>query len=291
MPDEQALLRWTGADGLVLVAESFGDPGAPPAIFVHGGGQSRFAWRSGAKAAAAAGYFAISIDKRGHGDSGWASDGDYSAGAVAGDIQALMRLLDRPAVLVGASRGGYGVLVAAARSDPPVRALVLVEIAPRIDQSGADQVRGFMQSSIAGFADVEEAADVLAKYMHRTERKDPERLRRSMRQADDGRWYWRWDPQVAKGISSDPARAEQELDDAAAQLTCPVLLVRGALSELVRNEHAAHFKALVPHARVVTIAGAGHMVSGDENDLFNAAIVNFMTGLEPAKAALRVTAI
>jgi pimeloyl-ACP methyl ester carboxylesterase len=194
-------------------------------------------------------------------------------------------------VLVGASRGGYATLVAAARGDPRPRGLVLVEIAPRIDQSGAAQVRGFMQSSIAGFPDVEEAAEVLAKYMNRAERKDPERLRRSMRQGGDGRWYWRWDPQLAKGISSDPARAEQQLEDAAAKLTCTVLLVRGALSEIVRDEHAAHFKSLVPHARVVTIAGVGHMVSGDDNDLFNAAIVNFMASLKPANASARVEAL
>jgi pimeloyl-ACP methyl ester carboxylesterase len=282
------LRRWAGAQDVSLVAEAFGEEDAPPIIFVHGGGQSRFAWRSGALAAAEAGFLAISIDQRGHGDSGWSPDGDYSPAAVASDIQALMAQLDRPAVLVGASRGGYGTLVAAARGGPLARALVLVEIAPRIDQTGAEQVRGFMRASAAGFVDVEEAADLLSRYMFRKDRKDPERLRRSMRRDDSGRWFWRWDPRVANGVMRDPVRDEDRLEDAARRITCPVLLVRGERSELVKEEHVAHLRTLIPGVRVHTIAGVGHMVSGDENDLFNVAIIDFISGLpEPAVEACR----
>lgn len=272
-------LRWIGADGLRMVAETFGDPDADPVIFVHGGGQSRFAWRSGAQAAAEAGCYAISIDQRGHGESEWAADGDYSPDAIATDLQMLMRELNRPAVLVGASRGGYATLVAAARGDPRPRGLVLVEIAPRIDQGGADQVRGFMRASAAGFASVEAAAELLATYMHRTQAKDPARLRRSMQLGEGGRLFWRWDPRVAAGAPTDPERVEHELERAARAVACPLLLVRGERSELVKEEHAAHLKTLVPDARIVTIAGVGHMVSGDENGLFNAAIMDFIRRL------------
>lgn len=278
------LWHWAGAEGIAHVADVIGDPHAPPVIFVHGGGQSRHSWRKGAEAVAAASFLAISTDQRGHGDSGWAEDGDYSPDAVADDLELLMGQLSLPVILVGASRGGYATLVAAARLGPAVRALVLVEIAPRIDQAGADQVRGFMRASAEGFDSIDEAANLLARYMHRSSAKNPDRLRRSMRQDEGGRWFWRWDPKVAKGALNDPEKTERELEAAARALTCPVLLVRGERSELVKEEHAAHLKALVPGAEVATIPGVGHMVSGDENDLFNAAIIAFVSRLPPIGA-------
>lgn len=275
----QALFRWTGPSGLSLVASVFGDPNSPPIVFVHGGGQSRHAWRRTAQAAAAAGYFALAVDQRGHGDSEWDDGGDYSPTAIAGDLQVLLCLLGRPAVVVGASRGGYAALLAASEAGRKARALVLVEIAPKIDQSGAAQVRWFMQSSTAGFADIDEAVSALESYRRDGMRKDPEQVRRSMRRSEDGRWYWRWDPRLANGTAAAAERLESELSEAASRLTCPLLLIRGEHSNIVREEHAAHLKSLVSGVRIVSIPGAGHMVSGEDNDPFDAAILEFLREL------------
>lgn len=271
-----------GAGGLAIAADAVGEQSAPPVLFVHGGGQTRRAWRRGAELAAAAGYRAISIDMRGHGQSEWARDGDYSHEAVASDLIAIITAIGRPTVLVGASRGGYAALIAA-RGDASrrcaARALLLVEIAARIDPVGRDQVVGFMRTSARGFADVREAAKLLADYMLRPSgTADPQRLRRVMREGTDGRLYWHWDPRVAAG-GGDQARVEAALDAAARALDCPVLLLRGAISELVKDSHVAHFRQLVPHADVVSIPGVGHMVSGDENDAFNTAIVDYLKRL------------
>ena len=59
-------------------------------------------------------------------------------------------------------------------------------------------------------------------------------------------------------------------------ITVPTLLVRGRMSDIVSEQGARELQELIPHAQVVDVAGAGHMVAGDKNDLFNDAIVTFL---------------
>jgi pimeloyl-ACP methyl ester carboxylesterase len=66
---------------------------------------------------------------------------------------------------------------------------------------------------------------------------------------------------------------------AAKSLKIPTLLVRGASSELVTEAHAREFLALVPHASYADVAGARHMVAGDQNDQFSDAIMTFLKDL------------
>ena len=62
----------------------------------------------------------------------------------------------------------------------------------------------------------------------------------------------------------------------ARRLTLPTLLIRGRLSDLVTEEQAAEFLRLVPHAEYVDVAGAGHMIAGDRNDVFTDAVTAFL---------------
>ena len=59
-------------------------------------------------------------------------------------------------------------------------------------------------------------------------------------------------------------------------LTLPTLLIRGRLSDLVTEDEVAEFLALVPHAQYVDVAGAGHMIAGDRNDIFTDAVTGFL---------------
>jgi pimeloyl-ACP methyl ester carboxylesterase len=56
----------------------------------------------------------------------------------------------------------------------------------------------------------------------------------------------------------------------------PTLLVRGGASDIVSPQAAKAFLDIVPHARFVDVGGAGHMVAGDKNDVFAAAIIDFL---------------
>ena len=66
---------------------------------------------------------------------------------------------------------------------------------------------------------------------------------------------------------------------AAKRIKVPTLLVRGASSELVQEEHAKDFLKLIPHATYVDVSGARHMVAGDKNDQFADAIKGFLSKL------------
>jgi len=277
-----------GSGGIRLVADVDGDPASPPVILLHGGGQTRHAWGTTLQTLASKGWHAYSVDLRGHGDSEWAVDGDYGLDAFAADVREIARVLHETPVLVGASLGGIASLTAISESDPPplASALVLVDVAPRVEYEGAMRIGDFMRGHLEdGFGSLEEVADAIAAYNpHRPRPKDLSGLKKNLRQRPDGRWAWHWDPDFVAGRkgSPDETRAsslmnEERLRNAARALTIPTLLVRGRMSDIVTEEGARELRELVPHAQVVDVADAGHMVAGDKNDLFNDAVVTFLT--------------
>lgn len=80
-------LRFRTADGIDLAAHAWGQIADPPVILLHGGGQTRHAWKHTAQAIAKQGYYAIAADLRGHGDSGWSPAGEYSMERFTGDLR------------------------------------------------------------------------------------------------------------------------------------------------------------------------------------------------------------
>jgi len=275
--------RYRVSSEIELAADTWGRADAPPVVLLHGGGQTRHAWSGTGRALAADGYFVASVDLRGHGESSWPADGDYSLDAFVDDVAALARQLGTPPVLVGASLGGLSSLYAAATIEPPIaRGLVLVDIATRSEASGVEKIVAFMRAAPDGFASLDEAADLIAAYLpHRPRRNDIEGLRKNLRHGADGRWRWHWDPRFIDGVRRPRVIDKVEmLDDAARRLTLPTLLVRGRMSEIVSEAGARHFLELAPHAQYVDIAGAGHMVAGDRNDAFTEAVRQFLADLD-----------
>src|SRR5690606_28577443 len=113
------------------------------------------------------GWRAYSLDMRGHGDSEWAPDGDYSMDAFSGDVAAVVEQLPSPPVLVGASLGGLSSMVAVAQAteqEQTARALVLVDVAHKLEEDGRNRIGAFMTSYLDGFESLEAAADAIAAY-------------------------------------------------------------------------------------------------------------------------------
>src|SRR5262245_9039331 len=278
--------EFRGRDGNRLAADVAGDDGAPPAVLLHGGGQTRHSWGTTLSSLADRGWRVYSVDLRGHGDSEWAPDGDYTLDALAGDVLALTRQLDTPPVLVGASLGGLSSLAAIGEHPDQnvARALVLVDVAPRVEEAGRERIGAFMIEHMeSGFADLDEVADAIQRYNpHRPRPTNLEGLKKNLRQRDDGRWYWHWDTELISDRlgAADETRSSvvdpERLGAAARTLHVPTLLVRGLVSDLLSAEGARELLELVPHALLVDVAGAGHMVAGDRNDAFNDAVVTFL---------------
>jgi len=291
-PGHSSPHTFLGAAGNRLAADMFGETGRA-VLLLHGGGQTRHAWRATGARIAQAGMVAVAVDQRGHGDSEWIADGAYAFADFAADAtavaQAIRARTGAAPIAIGASLGGIASLLAAGRArargeGAPFSALVLVDITPRVDPDGVAKVRGFMRTHAEdGFATIEQAAEAVAAYLpHRPRPRSHEGLKKNLRLHPDGRWRWHWDPRFLAGpraVGSDLG-IEQELAAAARGLVIPTLLVRGKSSELVQEAHAKEFLALVPHAHYADVSGARHMVAGDENDVFAAAILKFLNGLE-----------
>jgi pimeloyl-ACP methyl ester carboxylesterase len=287
----EGTVQITGADGVMLTADVGGPADGPTVVLLHGGGQTRHSWAATWRTLATDGWRAWSVDLRGHGDSDWPGDGDYSLDGFADDVVAITRALPEPPILVGASLGGLSSLVAVAESPVQAgtaRALVLVDVAHRIEIGGRERIGEFMRGHLGGFADLEEAADAIAAYNpHRPRPTDLSGLAKNLRLRDDGRWHWHWDPRFVDGKfgSADETRASVidpgRLEHAVDVLEVPVLLVRGRSSDLLSEEGARDFLARVPHAEFADVAGAGHMVAGDRNEIFNRAILTFLTRHRP----------
>ena len=290
-------IGFSGAQGNRLVADVFGDRGSP-VLMLHGGGQTRHAWRKTAIAVARAGRVAYALDQRGHGGSDWVDNGAYKFQDFAADAASVARALanrhDELPVAIGASLGGIASLLAqgtAAESGAALfSALVLVDITPRVDPGGVDKIIGFMREHAReGFSSVEEAAEAVAAYLpHRPRPRSNEGLQKNLRLGEDGRWRWHWDPRFLESRGpdgGDRGRLEGGLVAAAQCLSIPTLLVRGAASELVKAEHVREFQALVPHAEFADVSGARHMVAGDQNDSFSTAILDFLQRLPSGQTA------
>lgn len=277
------------SDGLTLIADEWGDPNDPPVLMLHGAGQNRHAWKNTAAVLVDQGYSVLTVDARGHGDSDWSPDHRYDSEHSGADVLSLLDRFDTRPVVIGASMGGMAALSAQQlRGGDLFRALVLVDIAPGFVFEGAARIISWMSANPDGFASLEEASDAMAGYNpHRPRPKDLNGLTKVLRQAEDGRWHWRWDPNYIlskPGFSDgdhDRMRAHMDqtserLFDAARAVTAPLLLIRGGQSELVTEEVAQDFVTKVPGAEYFDVAHTGHMVAGDDNDAFTATVLDFL---------------
>ncbi len=275
---------WKGEGGLRIAGDSWGDPGGPLVLLQHGGGQTRHAWKGAGEKLGAAGFYAIAFDARGHGDSDWSPDGDYGQDGMVKDLVHVVAALgNRRAVMVGASMGGGTSLVAAGEEHVDATALVMVDVAPRLEPEGVDKRQAFMHQKPEGFDSLEEVADAIASYQpHRRRPGNLAGLVKNVRLGANGKYRWHWDPRF-RPTRHDMAKRHDRLEACARNLTLPTLLVRGGLSDVLSEDGAAEFCKLCPHAEYVNVTSAGHMVAGDRNDVFGDAVIKFLMRVVPPK--------
>jgi pimeloyl-ACP methyl ester carboxylesterase len=280
---------WEGSGGVRIAGDSWGDPTGPLVIFLHGGGQTRHAWKGAGERLGAAGYHAVALDARGHGDSDWAPDGRYGQDVMVEDIKRIVGALgNRRPVLVGASMGGFTSLVAIGEGRVDAAALVLVDVAARVEMEGADKILAFMTQKPEGFSSLEEVADAIASYQpHRKRPKSLEGLAKNIRVDARGRFRWHWDPRFSAAFH-DMDERQKRYEASARKLTLPTLLVRGGISDVLSEEGVRHFRDVCPHSEYVNVADAGHMIAGDRNDIFSGAVIDFLYRVVPAKSGLAV---
>lgn len=267
--------RYFDADGLRMHFLEWGEPTARPIILLHGGALTAHTWDVVCLGLLPE-FRCIAPDLRGHGDSEWAADGDYSTDAHRRDLEALLAHLaiDR-CVLVGNSLGGMTAIryTAQRSATQQPQALVLVDIGPEMREAGRQRLRSFTGGP-RELDSVEEFVDRAVAF-NPLRRRDV--LRRSLlnnlRQLPSGKWTWKYDPNRF-GRGPAPTTAERWAD--VQRITCPTLVVRGGRSDMFYDEDAAKLAATLPHGRWIKIDNASHTVQGDQPLALLTAIRKFL---------------
>jgi pimeloyl-ACP methyl ester carboxylesterase len=268
------LSRQTVVRGLRFHFLEWGDPSAPAVLLLHGGNQSSHSWDL-VSLHLSDRYHVFALDQRGHGDSEWSRELDYSIGAKAADALAFIEHehLTAP-VIVGHSMGGLVAMKMALSSDEVARGFVLVDTGPELSPKGVDVVHNFVVGNVE-FDDVDDFLDNVAKYDRFRSREHISRtVKYNMMSRVDGKFVSKVDHRRVP----DPHDRPLELD-LLASLMCPILVVRGAESEILEAEAAERFVAALPNGRLMTVPGAGHNVHSANTWGFLDAISPFLADL------------
>ena len=242
----------------------WGTKGLRPILFLHGGALTAHTWDLCCLALRDE-FHCMALDQRGHGDSDWAPDADYSIGAQREDIRGFAdrQGLDR-FVLVGQSMGAINGLAFAVAYPERLSALVMIDAGPEVRRRGSSRIREFVNGS----SRPETLEEIIERALAFNPRRDPKILRRSLmhnlRPQPDGSWSWKYDRSRFQRLDHDAHLAERRrLADNLANVTCPALIVRGAESDVFHQDDAERLAKSFPDGRQITIAQAGHTVQGD----------------------------
>ncbi len=273
LPDE----RHAAVGGLRFRYLDWGTGGRRPILFLHGGALTAHTWDL-CCLALRDDFHCIALDQRGHGDSDWSPDGDYSLAAQREDVKGFAAAigLDR-FVLVGMSMGAINGLAYAIAYPETLSALVLIDAGPNVRRPGSSRIRNFVN----GGAEPSSLEAIIARALEFNPRRDPVILRRSLmhnlRRQDDGNWVWKYDRRRFQAMGGDRHATERRsLADGLAAVTCPALVVRGGESDVFHDEDAERLAAGLPDGRWVKIPKAGHTVQGDNPKDLVAALRDFL---------------
>jgi pimeloyl-ACP methyl ester carboxylesterase len=242
----------------------WGNKQLPTIVFLHGGALNAHTWDLVCLALRDE-YHCVALDQRGHGDSDWAHDADYSIGASLADTKGFVDHLGLDKfILVGMSLGAINSIAFAVAYPERLSNLVIIDAGPEMRRPGSSRIRDFV-NSVQETVTVEAIIEKALKF---NPRRDPVILRRSLmhalRQQPDGTWKWKYDARRFQRLDQEAHRAERaRLADGLSRITCPTLVVRGGESDVFHEDDKERLVARLPDGRGVTISRAGHTVQGD----------------------------
>jgi pimeloyl-ACP methyl ester carboxylesterase len=272
-PDVRYLSRHTVVRSQRFHFSEWGEPGRPQILLLHGGNQSAHSWDL-VSLHLSDRYHVFALDQRGHGDSEWNREQDYSIDSMVGD--ALAFIADqglRDAIVFGHSMGGRVALTMATEHPSLARALVIVDVGPEFSTEGSKTIQHFVVHNVE-FDDLEIFLDNVQKYDPFRSRAHIERtVKYNMLRRADGKYISKVDhrriPLRNKDLTLDHMRT----------LTCPVLVLRGAESNILEPDAAIRFVEALPNGQLVTVPKCGHNVHSGNT-------LGFLEAINPFLAAL-----
>jgi len=211
-------------------------------------------------------YRILCPDVAGRGRSDWLPDPKlYGLPQYAADTTTLIARTGADRVdLLGTSMGGLIGLSLAGQPNAPIGRLILNDIGPRMDLDALVRIAEYVAKT-ERFDSLEQATayvrSIAAGFGLRTEQQWRE-LTESVVRQDGSQWIFRYDPGIAQNLADTSAQtnalAEAKLWELYDAVRGPVLLVRGAESDLLSPATAAEMARRGPRAQVVEVPGVGH---------------------------------
>jgi pimeloyl-ACP methyl ester carboxylesterase len=235
----------------------------PELVLLHGGAQNAHTWDT---VALALGRPLVAIDMPGHGHSDGGRNGSLDVVENAQDVATVVRALAPDArVVIGMSLGGLTTLALADHAPELVRAIVLVDVTPGVDEAKSSHIGAFVN----GPESFDSFDDLLARTIEFNPTRSVASLRRGIlhnaEQREDGTWVWRY----ARFRTRDDVAASGHPDfsflwGAVSRVKVPVVLARGMLDQsVVDDADEAELLRRLPDTRVEHFEQAGHSLQGD----------------------------
>ena len=226
-------------------------------------------------------YRVVCPDMAGRGKSEWLDHGaDYDNPLYLADIAALIARLDVSAVdWVGTSMGGVIGILLAGMPGTPIRRMVINDIGPVFSKDGVQRIADYVGLD-PKFPDLA-ALEAMLRIVHApfgplTDAQWRKMAIQSSRRLPDGSYALHYDPKIAEPFKTIVGK-DIEFWEQWDKVTCPVLVLHGAQSDILRRGDAEAMTQRGPHARLVEFPGIGHAPALLEEDQI-AVVRDFLLG-------------
>ncbi len=259
---QRRLRLGASGEGVALAWTEWGEEAASRTVLcVHGLTRNARDFDFLAARLAVGGTRVLCVDVVGRGRSDWLEDPrGYVLDTYVGHMRELLDRLELDAVdWIGTSMGGLIALGLAARQPERIARLVLNDIGPFVAAAALEPIRAYLGLDLS-FADLAELEAHLrrihAGFGPLTEAQWRHLAIHSARR-EGGRLRLHYDPAIRVPFLEETAE-DLDLWPAYERLSCPVLVLRGALSPVLDPATAMAMTMRGPRARLVTFAGIGH---------------------------------
>lgn len=207
----------------------------------------------------------LAVDSRGRGESEYDRDpANYNIATEVADLLAVLNALEvEPAVFVGTSRGGILAMVLASVRPTAIAGVVLNDIGPVVETRGLERIKSYL-GRLPQPENLDHAADILrhlfAAQFPKLGPDDWTAFARRTFKEQDGSFKPRYDPKLAEVLNGvDMARSLPPLwKEFDALASVPVMVVRGANSDILSEQTVAEMSVRRPDMDVLVVPDQGH---------------------------------
>jgi esterase len=261
-------------NGLSLHYLEWGDEPNPPILLLHGFLSQAFIWQ-GLASSLSRNYRVLALNQRGHGQSDWSRQGDYSIDDHFADLVCFLEELNlTDVILVGHSMGGRNALFYAACRSERIKKLILVDARPGNSQQSVQALKQMLDFAEISALEIESfVTEANEQYPQLSLKSAFEKIRPDVHQtttAEHDPWLV-----VASQL------AENQVEDLwpfMKNVNCPTLIIRGETSTFVSPSDVEDMCRIIPNAEGAVIPQAGHLPMLENSSSFHRVILAFITG-------------